>query len=188
MRTYLFWHRPRASVDARAYEQALMSFHRALAEQSPPGFRGSASYRIPAAPWLGKERGYEDWYLIDGSWALDPLNEMAAAGPMMPSHNAAAAEMETGYGGLYSLISGAADLPERRMQTWLTRPRGIPWKPALEALRRAHPGIACWRRQMVLGPAPEFLVTSPFDHTVDPPKGWLALPMESVRLDRTHNS
>lgn len=187
MRTYLFWHQPHPSVDREGYEQALARFHRSLAEQSPPGFRGSASYRIPETPWLGDQHGYEDWYLLDGSWALDPLNEIAVAGPMIPSHTAVAGQMETGFGGLYALLWGAADLPERRTEVWLTRPRGIQAKSALEPFRHAYPGLACWRRQMVLGPAPEFLLTAPPDRKVDPPQGWLARPTMSVRLEGTGN-
>ncbi len=42
--------------------------------------------------------GYEDWCLLDGSWALDPLNAFAVAGSVTSAHDAAAAQMEEGHG------------------------------------------------------------------------------------------
>jgi hypothetical protein len=59
-----------------------------------------------ALPWLGNRPEYEDWCLLDGSWALDPLNAFAGAGPVMSAHDAAAAQMEEGHGGLYALVWG----------------------------------------------------------------------------------
>jgi hypothetical protein len=69
-------------------------------------------------PWLGNRAGYEDWCLLDGSWALDPLNAFAVAGPMMSAHDAAAAQMEEGHGGLYALVRGEPALlcPTDRQQ------------------------------------------------------------------------
>lgn len=182
MHAYLFWHRPYASVDATQYEEALLSFHEHLTGQSPPGFRGSASYRVRGFPWLGKRPGYEDWYLIDGSWALDPLNDLAVTGRMETPHAAAAAQMEVGYGGYYVLLWGTPLLAEHLTETWLTRPRGIPWRPALHPLRNAHSGMTCWRRQMVLGPAPEFVMVGASEQKNSQPSGWAALPVSADRV------
>jgi hypothetical protein len=96
MLAYLFWHRPYSTTTAKQYEEALLRFQQHLRQQDPPGFRGSASFRVAALPWLGNRAGYEDWCLLDGSWALDPLNSFAVAGPVTSAHDAAAVQMEEG--------------------------------------------------------------------------------------------
>jgi len=151
MIAYLFWHRAYPTTTAEQYEEALMRFQQRLGQQQPPGLSGSASFRVAALPWLGNRPGYEDWCLLDGSWALDPLNAFAVAGPVMSAHDAAAAQMEEGHGGLYAMVWGEPVLPERSTAVWLTRPRGIQWRTALDALRTQLPGTTLWRRQMVLG-------------------------------------
>ena len=182
MLTYLFWHRPYPTVERRRYEESLLRFQQGLAEQPPPGFRSAASYRIPAVPWLGDRSGYEDWCHVEGSWALDALNGFAVASHVKAPHDAAAAKMEAGYGGLYSLVWGTPGLSRRRTVIWLTRPRGIEWRAILDPLRALHRDAVCWRRQMVLGPAPEFaLVVSP-DEQVVVPERWTALPITGERL------
>ena len=107
MIAYLFWHCAYPTTTVEKYEEALMRFQQRLGQQQPPGFAGSASFRVAALPWLGNRPGYEDWCLLDGSWALDPLNAFAVAGPVVSAHDAAAAQMEDGYGGLYTPWSGA---------------------------------------------------------------------------------
>src|SRR6516162_926382 len=104
MIAYLFWHRAYPTTTVEQYEDALMRFQQRLGQQQPPGFGGSASFRVAALPWLGNQPGYEDWCLLDGSWALDPLNAFAVAGAVMSAHDAAAAQMEEGHGGLYALV------------------------------------------------------------------------------------
>jgi len=193
MLAYLFWHRPYPSADIPGYEESLLNFQRRLSEQPPPGFHAVGSYRIPAVPWLGGRAGYEDWCYLDGSWALDPLNGFAVAGAAKAPHDAAAAQMEIGYGGLWSLMWGTPDLAERRTVTWLTRPRGIVWRAALEPVRTQFPNATCWRRQMVLGPAPEFAVVVPSGQQVMAPQvmapqvmapnGWTALHVSGERLE-----
>lgn len=181
MLAYLFWHRPYPSCEAAQYEAQLLRFHRQLAAAPPPGFRGSAAFRIPPVPWLGGEGGYEDWCLVEGSWALDPLNNFAVTGAMERPHNDVAAQMDVGHGGLYRLMWGEAALTGESA-TWLTRPRGIDWRAALEPLHRQVPGAVCWRRQMVLGPAPEFLIAAPAGAAVTPPEGWTALKVARTRF------
>jgi hypothetical protein len=46
---------------------ALLRFQQRLGQQQPPGFGGSASFRVAALPWLANRPGYEDWCLLDGS-------------------------------------------------------------------------------------------------------------------------
>jgi hypothetical protein len=92
MIAYLFWHCAYPTTTVEQYEEALMRFQQRLGQQQPPGFGGSASFRVAALPWLGNRPGYEDWCLLDGcSWALDPLNAFAVAGPVMSAHVATAA-------------------------------------------------------------------------------------------------
>ena len=150
MLAYLFWHRPYATTTVKHYEKALLRFQHHLGQQHPPGFGGSASFRVAALPWLDNRPGYEDWCLLDGSWALDPLNAFAVAGPVTSAHDAAAAQMEEGHGGLYALVWGDPVLPECSTAVWLTRPRGIQWLPVLGTLRQQLPQTTLWRRQMVL--------------------------------------
>src|SRR5215470_12370879 len=83
MIAYLFWHCAYSTTTVEQYEEALMRFQQRLGQAQPPGFGGSASFRVAALPWLGTRPGYEDWCLLDGSWALDPLNAFAVAGPVM---------------------------------------------------------------------------------------------------------
>ncbi len=80
MRAYISWHRPYEDVAGAAYEGALAAFHESLAAAPAPGFLGSAAHRISATPWLGDRGGYEDWNLVEASWALDPLNQFAVVG------------------------------------------------------------------------------------------------------------
>jgi len=183
MLAYLFWHRPYATTTVKHYEEALLRFQQHLGQQHPPGFGGSASFRVAALPWLDNRPGYEDWCLLDGSWALDPLNAFAVAGPVTSAHDAAAAQMEEGHGGLYALVWGEPVLPERSTAVWLTRPRGIQWLPVLDTLRQQLPQTTLWRRQMVLGPGKEFALIVPPGVTVVAPAGWSALDIERVRVD-----
>ena len=78
MIAYLFWHRAYPTTTVEQYEEVLMRFQQHLGQQQPPGFGGSASFRVAGLPWLGNRPGYEDWCLLDGSWALDPLNAFAS--------------------------------------------------------------------------------------------------------------
>jgi hypothetical protein len=183
MLAYLFWHRPYSTTTAKQYEEALLRFQQHLRQQDPPGFRGSASFRVAALPWLGNRAGYEDWCLLDGSWALDPLNSFAVAGPVTSAHDAAAAQMEEGYGGLYALVWGEPVLPERSTAIWLTRPRGIQWRLVLDTVRQQFPQTTLWRRQMVLGPGKEFGLIAPPGVEIAAPSGWSALAIERVRVD-----
>jgi hypothetical protein len=64
-----------------------------------------------------------------------------------------------------------------------SRPRGIQWRPALDALRQQLPQPTLWRRQMVLGPGKEFALIVPPGVNVAAPAGWSALAIERVRVD-----
>jgi len=65
---------------------------------------------------------------------------------------------------------------------WLSRPRGIQWQPAIEAVRGSCPQAKAWRRQMVLGPAAEFAVETPAEAEIDVPAGWQRRRVTRTRL------
>lgn len=185
---YIFWHRPHPAIERARYEDGIVRFQRALVVQPPPGLLSATSFQIEPVPWLSDLPGYEDWYLVEASWALDPLNAFAIAGATQAPHDNVAALMEEGHGGLYAHAGGealtAAQSTITSTITWLTRPRGIQWEPALEALRRKFPQADVWRRQMVLGVATEFAVEMPGDAEIEAPPGWQARRVKRVRLPR----
>ena len=69
MLAYIFWHRPYPNTERQRYERAIVRFQNDLAGSKPPGFIGATSFQIEALPWLSDLPGYEDWYLLDGTWA-----------------------------------------------------------------------------------------------------------------------
>ena len=82
----------RPDGDVAAYEAALQAFQQALHANPPSGYRRAAVFRHAPAPWLpGAGPHYVDWYLIDGSAGLDPLNDAAVSSACVHSHDAAAA-------------------------------------------------------------------------------------------------
>jgi hypothetical protein len=184
MLAYVFWHRPFSPADSDKYEASVVEFQTALAKHPPPGFIAAASFAIGPAPWLGDQPGYEDWYLLEASWAMDPLNAFAIAGAVQPSHDIAAAQMDEGHGSIYAHVAGDAITAAESTVYWLTRPRGIQWRPALATVRARSPRANIWRRQMVLGPAGEFAVEVPGDTDIEPPPQWSALRSKRMRLPR----
>src|SRR5262249_43025346 len=104
MLAYIFWHRSHPHVEHAAYETAITRFQQALSRHPSPGLMSGTSYRIEPVPWLGDQGGYEDWCLLQGSWAMDPLNAYAVMGERQPSHDQVAAEMGVGHGGLYAHV------------------------------------------------------------------------------------
>lgn len=181
MLAYIFWHRPFAHVERQAYEDALRRFQRDLAAQPSPGLIAATSFRIDPVPWLSNQAGYEDWYLLAGSWAMDPLNSFAVAGRTQPSHDTAAARADEGHGGLYAHAGGEPSGSPQSTIYWLSRPRGIQWQAALAPVRAKCPPAVVWRRQMVLSPAPEFAIEVPNDTAIEVPAGWAIV----CRVSRT---
>ena len=158
MLAYLFWHRPKTDVETGAYERYLTGFHETLATTDVDGFQGSATFRIEGASWMGSGRQvYEDWYLLDGSYAMDPLNEAAVSGARKEPHDAAAHAATDGAGGLYQLKSGGPGVAAQNA-FWFSKPAGVGYPEFYERLETwtEDPNSSLWRRQMVLGPAPEF--------------------------------
>ena len=176
MLAYVFWHWRRPDVPAGSYEALQRRFHAALGAVPPAGFLGSRSLAITGAPWAGGgNEAYEDWYLLEGSAALDPLNAAAVSATRQAPHDAAAAVAGGGTAGLYLLRLGSAgETP--RMATWFAKPAGLSYTAMLTALKplvRAE-GAALWGRQMTLGPALEFCL-----HTSGP----VALPESLVPIE-----
>jgi hypothetical protein len=159
----VFWHWPRADVPAAEYEAVQRRFHEALRDAPPEGFIGSRSLALAGAPWTSADGGvggngaYEDWYFVQGSAALDPLNAAAVSAARRGPHDTAAAAADGGTAGLYLLRRGTlADPP--LIATWFAKPRGMTYAAlfaTLDPLIRAE-GAALWGRQMTLGPTPEF--------------------------------
>ena len=163
MLAYVFWHWPSSNVEAGEYEHLLQRFHAALGDAAPPGFRGSVVFRIAGnAPWLGGTPAYADWYLVDGSAALDPLNVAAVSGACQAPHDQVARAADKGVGSLLAPRGERADIAAARLSTWLAKPKGMPYDEfyaATQAVLGPARGTL-WRRQMVLGPTPEFGILS----------------------------
>lgn len=104
MLAYVFWHWARSGIVADEYEGAQRAFHQALASAAPPGFLSSVVFKVDRhAPWLGAAPAYADWYLLDGSAAIDPLNVAAVSGVCEEPHNRVARDMAAGAGSLFAL-------------------------------------------------------------------------------------
>jgi hypothetical protein len=176
---YVFWHQPREDIDSEAYERAAERFHRSLAHTPPAGLRGSALYRAAGLPWLSGEAGYEDWYLLEDFCALGVLNEAAVAHGHRSAHEEIARRFGGGAGGVYGLLEGHPDLHGTQV-VWVSRPpgseRGALGELLGDGMDPAHASL--WRRQLVLGPAPEYcLLAHEPPAGVAPtrlPPGWLA--------------
>jgi hypothetical protein len=153
MLAYVFWHWPSPGADRAEYELRQRAFHAALRDAPSPGFQRSFTQAISSAPWANTGRdAYEDWYVIDGSAALDPLNDAAVSAP----HERAARDAAGGTAGLYRLRCGAASR-EARIACWFDKPPGLGYAELLDLARAAceRDDVGLWIRQMTLGPAPE---------------------------------
>jgi hypothetical protein len=181
---YLLWHRLAAGVEREAYEHAAERFHRSLRHSPPAGFRGSAVYRAQELPWLGSPgAGYEDWYLLDDFAAVGVLNEAAVAHGHRTAHDDVARRFGAGAGGMYGLLEGHPDLAAAPVIVWVSRPpssrsplsRPPGAAPALlgallgDGMDPSHASL--WRRQLVLGPAPEYCLLTPDRSELDRPAG-----------------
>lgn len=119
-------------------------------------------------PWLPRG-GYEDWYLVDGSKDLDPLNEAAVSGELSGPHAVVARDAGVMAAGLYRMRAGEVGV-DAATATWFSKPTGTSYE-ALYAVTDdlvRRPATSLWRRQMVLGPTPEFCLLSPAALTLDP--------------------
>jgi hypothetical protein len=163
MLAYVFWHWRRQDVPSDDYERRQQRFHSALRAAPPQGFLGSRSFAIRGASWAASGgEAYEDWYLVEDSAALDPLNQAAITAPRQTAHDAAAAGAEGGTAGLYSLRRGSMSETAPTRAAWFSKPSGMSYDQLFSAIEPLLPSTAgaCWCRQMVLGPTPEFCLQS----------------------------
>ena len=180
---YVFWHWLRAGHDAGGYEDALATFQTVLMENAPPGFRRAAVFRHGPAAWLpGDGPHYVDWYLVDDSAALDPLNDGAVSAVCQAAHDAAAERAAGGTAGLYGLRQGAVKAAAVRRATWFSKPAGMPYAELDELVgEHLEAGSAqLWSRRMTLGPTPEMCVLAGADVTLPREFGAVHVPMELV--------
>ena len=163
MLAYIFWHWPQANVDPAVYRTHLSAFHDILARNSSQGFHHSTVFQIPKVPWL-KANGaaFEDWYLVENSSALDPLEAAAVSGACEEPHNRVAREAADGTAGLYRLRMGNAEIAKVRFASWFSKPPGVSYNDFYDLMRPAveEGGAGLWGRQMTLGPATEFCLLS----------------------------
>ena len=146
MLAYIFWHQPKASVDRDVYEAAQRAFHEMI--DTP-----SACFQLDLLPFK-KDSGYEDWYLVKDWAQLGALNDAAIDTARRGGHDRAAELAAHGWGAVYALARGRAEIPAGVV--WRDKERGRPTADFLDSL----PAGTVWRRQLVLGPAPEFCIAT----------------------------
>lgn len=176
---YVFWHWRQSTVAPIDYESRQRAFHSALASAPAEGFVASFSVALSGAPWAAAGGdAYEDWYLVRDWSALGALNEAAVSAGRARPHDAAAAVVADGAGGLYALRLGATE-PGPRCAHWFGKPPGMRYDELLRLLapvvERAE-GVL-WMRQMVLGPAPEFCLHAGAPVALPAPLSPLVLPL-----------
>ena len=104
---------------------------------------------------------------------LEDLNTKAVAGSMAAAHSPIAEQMDSGHGGLYYHLWGGLEPHQANRAQWLSRPRGIQFRPALEQIAQsANTPVSVWRRFMVLGPGAEFIIFGAAPLALQIPTGW----------------
>jgi len=183
MLAYVFWHWPSVEVDRQAYEASLQGFQTVLSENKPAGFYDAAVFRIKGAPWLpANTSGYEDWYIVQDSGALDLLNDAAVTPPRKDAHDVAARQAAGGTAGLYRLRQGQLTVGRARTAVWLAKPAGMSYADFFAALAplTGQPDTGLWGRQMTLGPTTEFCLLSPEEIVLPGNLTGLNLRLESI--------
>jgi hypothetical protein len=150
---YVFWHAPEIVDDLDTYETALAAFHRGLTPADIRGFRGSHACAVDGAVWVAAPVVYEDWYFVDDFTALGTLNENAVSGHRRTPHDNVAAMAVKSIAGAYALHHGAAQVSNASRAVWFGKPRRTSYD---EFYDQVGDRGSLWRRQMVLGPTPEF--------------------------------
>lgn len=179
---YLFWHRITADQPPESYEQALIAFHRRLRDVAVPGLIASGSARVRGLPWMPAD-GYEDWYAVEGYAALGVLNDAAVDAAHADAHDRVAHVAGFGAGGLYALERGTFDAPAGYC-VWLTKASGVTYPDFREqvAAQTGSETVTVWRRQMVLGPAPEFRVNTCRELSMPAVMAPIACELESLSI------
>lgn len=110
MLAYTVWHHAVDESKHEAYQQSLLRFHRMLAEQKPRGYHSSALLALPGVPWMGENRTiFMDWYFVENSASLDPLNDSVLSGIRKESHDVVASKTSGGVTALYQPKSENVD-------------------------------------------------------------------------------
>ncbi len=183
MLAYVFWHWMRTDGDVAAYEDALQAFQQALLDNAPTGYRRAAVFRHAPAPWLhGQGPHYMDWYVIDASAALDPLNDSAVSAACLTAHDAAAGRAQGGPAGLYRLRQGVVRAADVHCATWFCKPAGMPYETLDARLAERMDGVRAelWSRRMTLGPAPEMCLLAATSIELPEAFGAINVPMEPL--------
>ena len=160
MLAYYFYHWNLPNVSATDYEQRVADFHSTLAADPPQGFWKSWSMALTGSPWANDGGpSYEDWYIVDSSADLDPLNEAAVSASRKVPHDRAAAGTANGSAGLYRVRLGDM-IAAPPFTAWFSKPDGWSYTQLYDQLSPTiAKGGALWQRQMALGPG-EFCLHS----------------------------
>ena len=179
---YVFWHWPKPGTPASEFEAKLASFHRALNATRPRGFIEALSFRTNGLPWVaGQDAVYEDWYTVEDFAGLGVLNDAAVSGDVRGAHDTVAGAFMKGAGGVFKAVSGDLGLRQARFATWIEKSIGPTYQSYYEEVAKVvgTSGTDLWRRQMVLGPSPQFCVHSadaiPFPESFRPHTAELTL-------------
>ena len=110
------------------YEAALATFMSELSGAGIPGLRRCRSVRFERLPWVAGRPAYQDWYELDGTAALDPLEAGAVLAALEAPHAAVARLAGTGTGMLFASRSEPdPDLLGRVAEpliAWVDKPAG----------------------------------------------------------------
>ncbi|MEM0272330.1 MAG: hypothetical protein QW514_07305 [Thermoprotei archaeon] len=161
MFAYVFWHQRDSNYSTKSYVEGLTTFHSSLASMGVRGFLGSFSFRVNGAPWLTGE-GYEDWYLVAGLGVLEELNSLVEKSNLKAVHDEIAHMSVNGKGTILTPIMGDPTLVNTTKALWFSKPRGTSYADFYKDISSSIRGVtsSVWRRQLALGPTPEFLLLS----------------------------